>query len=47
MKKFILWLARVFKVNLNEIDGDLIVRGKIKTTDNVMIYCREEDLEEI
>lgn len=42
MKKFILWLARVFKVNLNEIDGDLIIKGNLKVTGNVTMYYTDE-----
>lgn len=42
MKKFILWLAKVFKVNLNEIEGDLIIKGDLKVTGNVTMYYIDE-----
>ena len=47
MKKFILWLAKVFKVNV--IDGsfiekrgnDIIIKGSLKVSGSISMYCLE------
>lgn len=53
MKKFILWLAKIFKVNV--IDGsfiekkgnDVIIKGDLKVSGNISMYCFEvEDLKD-
>ena len=53
MKKFILWLAKVFKVNV--IDGsfiekkgnDVIIKGDLKVRGSISMYCfGAEDLKD-
>ena len=45
MKKFILWLASVFNVNLVDgaffevIGDDVIIKGNLKVTGGITYYC--------
>lgn len=52
MKKFILWLARVFKVNV--VDGnfiekrgnDVIIKGELRVSGGVHCYCDDTENKE-
>ena len=47
MKKFILWLAKVFKVNvidgsfIEKIGNDVIIKGDLKVGGSISMYCFE------
>ena len=45
MKKFILWMAKVFKVNvidgsfIEKIGNDVIIKGDLKVSGSISMYC--------
>lgn len=52
MKKFILWLARVFKVNvvdgdiIKKVGNDVIVQGNLRVGSGVHCYCDDTENKE-